>query len=211
MSVVAPPRYRLVLPPGFVLFPVRDRTDDEIAAMVREHYRSLPRDSFGPRIDRVAEQILEIVRPAREAQVLDLVVPMGVPWRAPVSLGIALSVASPSSGAGAWDSLPGERLETEAGPAVRTTERFPSAEDPREITRLAGTQYVWRVPGDDARLLLGVHTISGAGDPDLQPVVEALQELSDLILETMRWDEHDPSPADDTAPIGAEKQAEPQP
>ena len=98
--------------------------------------------------------------------------------------------------AGAWGGLPGERVETEAGQAVRTTERFPAAEDPREITRLAGTQYVWRVPGDDARLLMGVHTISGAGDPDLEPVVEALQELSDLILETMRWDERDAGAAD---------------
>lgn len=208
MTDVAPPRYRLVLPPGFVLFPVRDKTDDEIAAIVREHYRSLPRDSFGPRIDRVAEQILEIVRPAREAKVLDLVVPMGVPWRAPISLGIALTVAAP--GAGAWGGLPGERVETEAGPAVRTTERFPAAEDPREITRLAGTQYVWRVPGDDARLLMGVHTISGAGDPDLEPVVEALQELSDLILETMRWDERDAGAADLTTAPETETHGEPQ-
>jgi hypothetical protein len=191
VTVAAPPRYRLVLPPGFVLFPVRDKSDDEIAAMVREHYRSLPRDSFGPRIDRVAEQILQIVRPAREAKVLDLVVPMGVPWRAPVSLGIALSVATPATGAGAWESLEGERVETQAGPAVRTTERFPAPADTREIARLAGTQYVWRVPGDDARLLMGVHTISGAGDPELEPVVQALQQLSDLILETMRWDDAD--------------------
>ena len=31
------PRYRVVLPPGFLLLPVQDATDDEIAQTVRDH------------------------------------------------------------------------------------------------------------------------------------------------------------------------------
>ena len=44
VNEIAPPRYRLVLPPGFLLIPVAHSTDDEIADLVRRHYRDLPRD-----------------------------------------------------------------------------------------------------------------------------------------------------------------------
>ena len=84
MNEIAPPRYRLVLPPGFLLIPVAHSTDDDIADLVRRHYRDLPRDSYGPQIDRTAAQLVASARSAREAGVLDLIVPMGVPWRAPV-------------------------------------------------------------------------------------------------------------------------------
>ena len=189
MTVAAPPRYRLVLPPGFVLYPVRDKTDAEIAAMVRAHYRSLPRDSYGPRIDRAADQLLAVVRPAREASVIDLVVPMGVPWRAPVSMGIALSVVSPPAPADeAWAATAGDRVETQAGPAAREARYDTPPADPAELGRLATVQYTWRIPGDESRLLTAVYTISGSSDPELAPIAAALEELCDLILESLRWD-----------------------
>lgn len=186
------PGYRLILPPGFLLFPVRDRSDEEIVQLVRDHYRSLPRDSFAPRIDRVAEQILSIARPARAAAVIDLIVPMGVPWRAPVSVGTALSVTAPAASS-EWEALPGAHLDTHAGPAVREAITHPIAAVPEEITRRRTVQFTWRIPGDD-RLLVAVSTVSAAGDPELEPLVDALVELSDLILTTMRWADA-PSPA----------------
>lgn len=180
----AEPRYRVVLPPGFLLFGVRDRSDDEIAAMVRDYYRSLPRDSFGPRIDRVADQLLSIARPARDAQVVDLIVPMGVPWRAPVSIATALSV---SAAGAAWEGLSGDMIDTQAGPAVREEVAHP-AEGVDEITRRRTVRFTWRIPGDD-RLLTAVSTVSAAGDPALDPLIDGLVELGDLILTTMRWDD----------------------
>ena len=79
------PRYRVVLPPGFLLLPVQDATDDEIAQTVRDHYRALPRDTYGPRIDRVAAQLVASAHLARDARVLDLILPMGVPNVARIS------------------------------------------------------------------------------------------------------------------------------
>lgn len=183
----APPRYRLILPPGFLLFPVRDRTDAEISQMVHEHYRSLPRDSFGPRIDRVAEQILSVARPARDSAVVDLIVPMGVPWRAPVSVATALSVTVPASAA-EWEGLAGERVDTQAGPAVREETSHPAPSDADDISRRRTVQFTWRIPEDD-RLLVAVSTVSAAGDPELDPLVDGLVELSDLMMTTMRWDD----------------------
>jgi hypothetical protein len=188
IETAPPPRYRVVLPPGFLLFPVRDKTDDEIAEMVRAHYRGLPRDTFGPRIERVADQILGAVRTARDARVLDLIVPMGVPWRAPVSLGIALSVAAPDAGA-TWEGLEGERVETDAGAAVRRRDRYEPSDDPEQIMPLARSRFAWRIPGDRDRLLAGVCTVSGASDPELLPLVDALVELGELMLQTIRWED----------------------
>lgn len=188
MSALAPPRYRVVLPPGFLLFPVRARSDAEIAAIVREHYRDLPRDTYGPRIDRTVAQVVASARAARDAGVLDLIVPMGVPWRAPVSFAIALSVTAEQGGTASWGELEGERVRTDAGEAVRTLDRFPPPPESDELGPLARIRCAWRMPQDE-RMLVGVCTVSGSADPELAPVVEGLIELGDLMLQTIRWAE----------------------
>ncbi len=181
-------RYRVILPPGFLLFPVRDRTDEQIAQIVRDHYRSLPKDSYGPRIERVAEHILAAARPARAAAVIDLILPMGVAWRAPVSVATALSIA-PGGSSSLWAGLPGESVKTLAGPAVRQETDHPIEPDdaPDEIIRRRTVQFSWVAPGTD-RLLTAVSTVSAAADADLEPLVEGLVELSDLMMTTLRWD-----------------------
>lgn len=189
MNEIAPPRYRLVLPPGFLLIPVGHSTDDEITALVRRHYRDLPRDSYGPQIDRTAAQLVAAARSAREAGVLDLIVPMGVPWRAPVSLAIAIStgtapaVDDPEPSA----SEISETVTTSAGEAVRATERFAVPTKADEMAPLMRVRFRWPIPDSD-RHLLAVCTISGTVDPELAPIVDALAELGDLLLQTLRWD-----------------------
>lgn len=190
MNEIAPPRYRLVLPPGFLLIPVARSTDDDVADLVRRHYRDLPRDSYGPQIDRTAAQVVAAAHSAREAGVLDLVVPMGVPWRAPASLAIAIS-----TGPAPTDSDDGESSEAEvhetvstsAGEAVLATEKFAAPEDPDEMGPLLRMRMRWPIPGDDRRLL-AVCTISGKADEHLAPIIDALAELGELLLRTLRWD-----------------------
>jgi hypothetical protein len=181
------PRYRVVLPPGFLLFPVRDLDDAQLAQLVRDHYRSLPRDTFGPRIESVAEQIVAVARPARSASVIDLILPMGVPWRAPVSVAIALSLSAPGA-ASFDDDVAGERIDTEAGVAMRDETSHPIDDArPDEIVRRRTVQFTWAVPGT-TQLLTAVSTVSAAADPELEPLVEGLVELSDLMMTTLRWD-----------------------
>lgn len=183
------PRYRMVLPPGFLLFPVRDATDDEIAQIVRDHYGALPRDTYGPRIDRAAAQLVASARLARDSQVLDLILPMGVPWRAPVSLAIAISIA-PGAPEASEDA---EVVATEAGTATRTLARFAPPADPDELAPLARVRFAWEVPGGD-RTLLAVCTVSGKGDDELAPLIDGLLELGDLMLRTIRWIEDEGTP-----------------
>lgn len=180
------PRYRVVLPPGFLLLPVQDATDDEIAQTVRDLYRALPRDTYGPRIDRVAAQLVASAHLARDARVLDLILPMGVPWRAPVSLAIAISVAADTRDPAAPGAPGRDRIDTEAGPAVRELERFTAPADPDELAPLVRLRFTWQVPGSD-RALFAVCTVSGKGDPELTPLTDGLVELGDLILRTIRW------------------------
>jgi len=187
-----PPGYRLVLPPGFLLIPVARSTDVEITDLVRRHYRDLPRDSYGPQIDRTAAQLVASARSARNAGVLDLVVPMGVPWRAPVSLAIAISTGPAGPAPTADDaelsaSEVSETVTTSAGTAVRATERFAVPDTAGEMAPLIRMRFGWPIPGSD-RQLLAVCTISGRADPELTPIIDALAELGDLLLRTLRWD-----------------------
>ncbi len=188
---IAPPSYRLILPPGFLLIPVARSTDDDIADLVRKHYRDLPRDSYGPQIDRTAAQLVASARSARDAGVLDLIVPMGVPWRAPVSLAIAISTG-PAPVPAVGDAEPSasevsETVSTSAGEAVRATERFALPENADEMAPLMRMRFQWPIPDSD-RELLAVCTISGKADPELAPIVDGLAELGDLLLRTLRWD-----------------------
>ncbi|WP_232783974.1 MULTISPECIES: hypothetical protein [Microbacterium] len=190
VTEIAPPRYRLVLPPGFLLIPVARSTDAEIADLVRRHYRDLPRDSYGPQIDRTAAQLVASARSARNAGVLDLIVPMGVPWRAPVSLAIAISTGpAPTTPEDeeASASEVRESVTTSAGQAERETARFAAPADTAEMAPLLRLRFAWPIPGTDRRLR-AVCTVSGTADPQLAPIVDALAELGDLLLRTLRWD-----------------------
>ncbi|GLJ94072.1 hypothetical protein [Microbacterium dextranolyticum] len=197
MNDIAPPRYRLVLPPGFLLIPVARSTDDEVADLVRRHYRDLPRDSYGPQIDRAAAQLVASARSARDAGALDLVVPMGVAWRAPVSLTIAISTApapsrstAPAADSDEEDPSPSaarETVTTSAGEAVRETVRFTPPASADEMAPLLRLRFVWPIPGGDGELR-AICTISGKADAELAPIVDGLTELGDLLLRTLRWD-----------------------
>jgi hypothetical protein len=167
--------YRIVLPPGWLLLPVRDRSDEELHRLITEQYDHLPRDSAGPLVSRLADAVVDSARAARQVNVIDILLPLGTPWRAPVSTSIAIAV-------GPGDADPeGETVETTAGDARRSVIERPS----RALRRV---EYVWRVPEATGQVLVATFSIVGDDDPELEPVVDALTGLCDALLATLRWD-----------------------
>lgn len=167
--------YRIVVPPGWILLPVRDRSDDELRAAILERYRDLPRDSAGPLIARLADAVIDAARRARDAGAVDIVMPLGTPWRVPVSASIALAIGTDAT------TPSGAVVETEAGPAWRDTPPSDSEATRRRIG------YTWRIPDTVDGLLFATASVVGGDDPELAPVVDALADLCEAILATVRW------------------------
>ena len=172
--------YRVVVPPGWILLPVRDRSDAEIRSMIVDRYRDLPRDSAGPHVERLADAVVSAARTARSAQVVDILLPLGTPWRAPASASIALAVATGTA------ELPGTPVETEAGTAWR--EELPTGADGSDISTRRRITYQWHLPGGHGGFLIGTASIVAPGDEALLPIVDALADLCEAILATIRWD-----------------------
>lgn len=171
--------YRVVVPPGWILLPVRDRTDAEIRELIVERYRDLPRDSAGPHISRLADAIVAAARTARSAQVVDILLPLGTPWRAPVSASIALAVGSDAA------TPPGAQIETEAGVAWR--EEPPLVSTGADLSTRRRITYQWRIPGLENGLLVGTASVVAPDDPELHPIVDGVADLCEAILATVRW------------------------
>ena len=167
--------YRIVLPPGWLLLPVRDRTDAELHRLIMDQYREAPRDSAMPFISRLADAVIAGIRTARDVDVVDVILPLGAAWGSAVSTSIALAIGK--------DRMPddGELVETEAGEAVRT-------ERQRTPESLRSVEYVWRIPASEDSLLVATFSIVGDDDPELAPIVDALTTLCDAVLSTLRWD-----------------------
>ncbi|MCR2827979.1 hypothetical protein [Microbacterium sp. zg.Y909] len=184
MTAAAGVSYRVVLPPGWLLLPVRDRSDDELRRLITDQYAHLPRDSAGPYIGRLADAIVDGARQARELDVIDILLPLGTAWQAPVSTSIAIAIGRDD------DAEPaGEVVETSAGAAWRVqTERPAQA--------LRRVEYVWRVPDATGLLLVASFSIVGDDDPELQPIVDALTGLCDALVATVRWDADQPATAE---------------
>ena len=175
--------YRVVVPPGWILLPVRDRTDAEIRDLITERYRDLPRDSASPLISRLADAIVAAARTARSAQVVDILLPLGTPWRAPVSASIALAVGIEAV------ELTGEAVETEAGTAWREEPSL-SASD-TELSTRRRLVYQWHIPGLENGILIGTASVVGPDDVELGPIVDAVADLCEAILATIRWNTED--------------------
>lgn len=187
--------YRMVLPPGWLLLPVRDRSDDELRRLIVDQYADLPRDSAGPLISRLADAVVAGLGDAREADVVDVVLPLGAPWSSAVSASIALAVAAGDPSDEDADGDTGEEIDTDAGPASRVV-----TERPRSALRRV--EYTWTIPSVERALLIATFSIVGDADPQVQPLVDALTELCDAILSTLRWERDgaaDPEPAEETA------------
>lgn len=67
---------RLVIPPGWLLLPVRNRSFAELKRLIKTQYADLPRDSAGPHLAQLVDQVVDAMSPTREAQVIDALMPL---------------------------------------------------------------------------------------------------------------------------------------
>ncbi|AEG45553.1 hypothetical protein [Isoptericola variabilis] len=189
-----PSRYALILPPGFVLIPAQGDVEADVRAVVKRHYGAHLNDRTRGRVRRLEQSLVATVSSAKERGVVDVVLPLGVPWRVPVSLAAAFAPArhggEPVAGPGSTT------VRTRAGDARREVvehDRDDRVEldvdlpEPAPGGPLRTVHHVWESPARGVDRLVGTFTISGSADPELAPMVDALTELGDTIMASLRW------------------------
>ena len=202
MNETSTPGYALILPPGFVLVPAQGDVEADVRAVVQRHYEGVPLDDrTRGRVRHVERSLTAAVRSAKEHGVVDVVLPLGTPWKVPVSLALAFAPARRDGGPPVG---PASTIVTTRAGDARREEIGPSAGAP-DLDLPGGTaggtlrtvHHVWESPSPDVPYLVGTFTVSGDRDPELAPMVDALTELGDTIMSSLRWrDAHaEPSPA----------------
>lgn len=179
------PQPRLILPPGWVLLPV----SGDNAATAQETLAELralgPRDSVGPFAAQLERALTAALDEAAGAGAFAVVMPLGLPWRVPVSTSIALSVLVPESGA---PSLPtvGAAVDTDAGEARRRIIDLPVDDeaDPERIALLRTVDYTWVHRN---AYLLAFASISGLPVDEYAPVTEAMTLLLTTMLDALTF------------------------
>lgn len=190
----APRRYSLVLPPGFVLIPVQGDVEATVRRVVKQHYGAITDDRTRGRVRRLERSLVAAVLSAREQGVVDVVLPLGVPWQVPVSLSLAFA---PARSGAAPDASPGSTtVVTRGGEARREVVEHDAGTRPEIEVQLPGdspggalrtVHHVWEAPAPGLDHLVGTFTVSGSDDPELAPMVDALTELGDTIMASLRW------------------------
>ncbi|WP_213815549.1 hypothetical protein [Glaciihabitans sp. dw_435] len=189
--------YAVIIPPTWVMIPVGDASDAAISALLDERFAGLPLDSYGPRKTRLGESLRDAVASARKTGGLDIILPTSTPWQVPLSVGIVISeVGAAGASADAASALlarmqnesPGSAIvSTKAGSALREIVDYAGLADDTELSRLRSVNYNWPVPGADGAILVAACTMAGKREPEYQPIVEALTELFDVMMETLVW------------------------
>ena len=191
--------YRLVLPPTWVLIPVGDASRRAIDALLDEQFghRTTPRDLTNRR--RMAETLRALVASANESGGIDVIFPLVIPWQVPVSAGIVMSelhATAPSEQAVSTlmtsleRSRPGSTIaETHAGPALREIVEHPPEVGvaPESLSTLRTVYYTWPQPGAAGSFMISACTISGQAIAEFAPIVDALTELNDVMMQTLVW------------------------
>ncbi|WP_105035419.1 hypothetical protein [Cryobacterium aureum] len=199
-TVAAAPRarcaYRLVLPPGWVLIPVGESAEQAITNLVDRQFAGLPNDSYGPQKKRLGDGLRTIAAEARQAGGIDLIFPLAISWLVPVSAGIVVSEVRTNAPSDTAVALLVERMQarelnatvavTRAGRCVRELVDLPRA-DQLTVAAVRTVHYTWPVPGAPGTFLVAALTVSGQAIAEFTPIVEALTELFDVMMESVAW------------------------
>lgn len=191
--------YTLVLPPGFVLIPVQGDTKAQVETVIRGFYGKIADDRMRGRVRMLERSLVQVATQAKDKGVVDLVLPLGVPWQAPVSLSCTFAPAllsGPAVGPSATE------VTTRAGQAMREVVAHEAGAPLPELdgvdlpggpgpgsgsSPLRTVHHVWEPPVPDVGRLIGTFTIAGSDDPELAPLVDALTELGDTIMASLAW------------------------
>lgn len=185
--------YRIVLPAGWSMIPVREGTDEAIGATIDTLLTGVPRDSRPAREHILRESLTSLADEARRAGGLDLIIPLVQPWVVPASVSILMSAtgvgpdtrdvaefASLSSANTAHDVV-----DTFGGKSLREQrdEQAPTADAAscaRTIT------YTWLPERGIA--IMATASITATWFEGYEQIVDALTELTDSILTTVKWE-----------------------
>jgi len=167
--------------------------------VVREALASAPRDApadkVGPRRLELERRLTEMTRRARGQGGVDLYMPAGPVYQAPMAASFLVSelsvgpadpasvAASIAAGDHAWrsvtlDGADGLRVERTAGPA--------SGDGVAAGVASRHVDYVLPVPGRPGRWLVVAFSTLGGGDPG-DEIARLLTELFDAIVSTFGW------------------------
>jgi hypothetical protein len=164
--------------------------------VVRESLASLPRDAppdqVGPRRLELERRLTQMTQQARDRGGVDLYLPAGPVYRAPVAASFLVSelslgpadpasvAASITAGDHAWQPVTVDRV---CGLRVeRTTEPAPGGAE----VAARHVDYVIPVPGRPGRWLVIAFSTLGGGDPG-DEIARLLAELFDAIVSTFGW------------------------
>jgi hypothetical protein len=188
------PGYNLVLPPGFVLISARGDVEADIRAKVRPLYGDTLDDRARGRLRMAERRLNEYVTEAGKRGVVDVVIPVSTFWGADLTIGIGFGPARPDA-----ELAEGTPVETNGGEARRSVVDRPKVDELDRATAPDGSDlghgrtvwrtvhHVWRMPETPGALLLGTFSVSGGDDPALAPLADALTELGDTIMGSLRW------------------------
>jgi hypothetical protein len=189
--------YSVVLPPGWRKIPLRTGTEKAIRAVIREAFATLPRDAppdkVGPHRLQLERMLTRMVRDARSKGGIDLYLPAGPVYGAPLAASfivseLSLGPADPASVAAMLEAADdameavtvngadGLRAERTAGPSPEHDVDFAS----RRV------DYILPVPGRPSRWLAVAFSTLGGGSPE-DDIAILLAELFDAVMSTFRW------------------------
>lgn len=195
--------YRLLLPPGWVRVPVSEDGLRVVDLLLDQAFEGTPSDSTGPLRREMRSMLVAQLEAAAASRGVDLYLPAGG-WRSrptaasflvshlpPEALPLPESSDSPEEqavavlgalhgdgpgGAGAPVTVAGQ-----AGLRFSRTEE--AVVEQQEVSSLA-VDYVLPVPHDEGWLVVAWNAVR---HPSAPGVAEALTELFDAVLSTLRW------------------------
>jgi hypothetical protein len=190
--------YSLVLPPGWHKIPLRTGTTKAIRSAIKDALASLPRnappDKVSPYRMELERRLTQMARQARGNGGIDLYLPIGPVYQAPVAASflvseLSLETVDPSEVttllAAEKDTWQTVTVDDADALRVERTADIATADGADLASRRA--DYVLPVPGRPGRWLAIAFSTLGGGDPD-DDIAKLLTELFDSVMLTFRWE-----------------------
>lgn len=186
-------RYRIVLPAGWSLLPVREGTESAIEATVDTLLTTVPHDSRAAKAHFLRSALTDLADEARAAGGLDLVIPLAQPWALPTSVSIVMSIVAVGRGVRNVEQFAARNdasavtavVETNGGPALRE-QRDAAVPTAERADQVRAVTYTWIAPGGVA--LMGTASITSTTYEGYEQIVDAMTDLVDTVLSSVSFD-----------------------
>lgn len=188
--------FAIVLPPGWVRLAVDDQTERSIRRLVADAVAAAPPEQAVEVRSFLRRTIDRAVRQARERRATDLILCHPQSGSAPVPASIVVArQPNPASASGSADQDARQQLialamkqnssviDIDGYVAVRR-EKFGAASDESPAHR--AVSYAAYLPADDEWIVFTA-SVLWSDDPEIQPVLDAVQLLIDTMISTVRF------------------------